>query len=325
MTLSRRRVLQVAAGVAALPVVLRRASAQTYPSRPVTIIVGFAPGGAPDVLARLLALSLQEQLGQTFIVENRQGGSGNIATEAVARAAPDGHTLLLCISGNAINATLYDNLKFDFVHDLAPVAGVARGPNVMIVNPNVPAKTVPEFIAYAKANPGKINFGSGGAGTSVHMSGELFKLMSQIDMQHVPYRGESAALTDIIGGQLQVMFPTSLGSIPHIKSGAVRALAVTTPTRSEALPDLPAVAEFLPGYDASGWQGMSAPKGTPGEIVEKLNVAINKALGDPKIKARISDLGSTTMVMSPTEFGKFIADEVAKWAKVIRAANVKPG
>ena len=325
MTLSRRRILGLAAGAAAAPAILRSASAQTYPSRPVTIIVGFAPGGAPDVLARLLAQSMQEQFGQTFIVENRQGGSGNIATEAVVRATPDGHTLLLCISGNAINATLYDNLKFDFVRDLVPVAGVARGPNVMVVNPGIPVKSVPEFIAYAKANPGKINFGSGGAGTSVHMSGELFKLLAQVDMQHVPYRGESAALTDLISGQLQVMFPTSLGSVSQIKSGSVRALAVTTPARVETFPDLPAVAEFLPGYDASGWQGMNAPKGTPAYIVAKLNGAINKALGDPGIKSRIADLGSSTMVMTPGEFGKFIDDEVAKWAKVIRAANVKPG
>ena len=325
MTFSRRRLLQAAAGAAAFPAIVRRASAQTYPGRAVTVVVGFAPGGAPDLLARLIGQSLSEQLGQAFIVENRQGGSGNIATEAVTRAAPDGHTLLLCISGNAINATLYDNLKFDFVRDLVPVAGVARGPNVMVVNPAVPARTVPEFIAYAKANPGKINFGSGGAGTSVHMAGELFKLLAQVDMQHVPYRGESAGLTDLISGQLQVMFPTSLGSVAHIRSGALHALAVTTPNRAETMPGLPAVAEFLPGYDASGWQGVSAPKGTPPEIVGKLNGAINKALADATIKARIAELGSSTMVMTPPEFGKFVDDEVAKWAKVIRAANVKPG
>ena len=287
-------------------------------------IVGFAAGGAPDILARLMGQWLSERLGQPFVIENRPGAGSNIATEAVVRAPPDGYTLLLVSPANAINATLYDKLNFNFIRDIAPVAGIIREPHVMVVNPSVPAKTVPEFIAYAKANPGKLNMASAGNGTAAHVAGELFKMMTGVDMVHVPYRGAAPALTDLLGGQVQVMFAAMPASIEYIRAGKLRALAVTTATRSEALPDIPTVGEFVPGYEASAWFGVGAPKNTPAEIIDKLNKEINAALADPKIKARLADLGGTVLPGSPADFGKLIADETEKWGKVIRAANIKP-
>jgi tripartite-type tricarboxylate transporter receptor subunit TctC len=318
----RRQFLHLAAGAAALPVLTRIAGAQAYPTRPVRIIVAFAAGGI-DILARLMGQWLSERNGQPFVVENRPGGGGNIGTEAVVRAAADGYTLLLIGPNNAISATLYDKLNFNFIRDIAPVAGIMRAPNVMEVNPGVPAKTVPEFIAYAKANPGRINFASTGIGTSVHVSGELFKMMSGINMLHVPYRGSGPALTDLLSGQVQVMFNALPASIEHIKTGKLRALAVTTAMRSEALPYIPTVGEFVPGYEASQWYGLGAPKNTPAEIVEKLNREINAALADPKMKARLADLGGTPLPGSPADFGNLIAEETEKWDKVIRAANIR--
>ena len=282
MKLPRRQFLHLAAGAAALPAVSRIAWAQAYPTRPVRIIVGFAAGGAADIIARLIGQWLSERLGQPFVIENRPGAGSNIATEAVVRAPPDGYTLLLVGTANAINATLYDKLNFNFIRDIAPVAGIIRVPNVMVVNPSVPAKTVPEFIAYAKANPGKINMASGGIGTAAHVSGELFKMMAGVDMVHVPYRGAAPALTDLLGGQVQVMFASMPSSIEHIRAGKLRALAVTTATRSEALPDIPTVGEFVPGYEASAWYGVGAPKDTPAEIVDKLNKEINAASPIPR-------------------------------------------
>ena len=279
---------------------------------------------ANDIVARLIGQWLSERLGQPFIIENRPGAGSNIATEAVVRAPPDGYTLLLVGPPNAINATLYDKLNFNFIRDIAPVASIVRVPNVMVVNPSVPAKTVPEFIAYAKANPGKINMASAGIGSSAHVAGELFKMMTGVDMVHVPYRGAAPALTDLLGGQVQVCSPRMPASIEYIKAGKLRALAVTTATRSEALPDVPTVGEFVPGYEASSWYGVGAPKNTPAEIVDKLNKEINAALADPKIKARLADLGGTALAGSPADFGKLIADETEKWGKVIRAANIKP-
>jgi tripartite-type tricarboxylate transporter receptor subunit TctC len=319
----RRKFLHLAAGVAALPAVSRIACAQTYPTRPVRIIAPTGPSGAPDVLARLIGPWLSERLGQQFIVENRPGSGNNIGTEAVVRASPDGYTLLVVSSANAINATLYDKLNFVFLRDIAAVAGIISLPLVMVVNPSVPAKTVSEFIAYAKANPGKVSMASSGIGTSLHMTGELFKMMAGVDLVHVPYRGGTAMLTDLIGGQVQLLFVGS-ETIEHIRSGKVRALAVTTATRSELLPDTPTVGEFLPGFDASVWFGIGAPKDTPANIVEKLNKEINAALADPKIKARLADLGATVLALSPAELGKLIANETEKWGKVIRAANIKP-
>jgi tripartite-type tricarboxylate transporter receptor subunit TctC len=324
MQFHRRHFLQLvataAAGGAGTPV----ARAQAYPSRPVRIIVGSPPGGGPDILARLMAQWLSERLGQQCVVENRPGAGYNIATEMVVRAAPDGYTLLLVISANAANATLYEKLNFNFIRDIAPVAGIERGPNVMVVNPSFPTKTVPEFIDYAKANPGKINFASGGSGTTTHLSGALFNMMAGINMVHVPYRGEALALPDMIGGQLQVMFPTATGSMEFIKAGKLRALAVTTSVRSEALPDLPTVGDFVPGYEASGWAGVGAPKDTPPEIVENLNKEINRGLADSKIKARLADFGAVPMPMTPAEFGKFIVDETEKLGKVVKFAGIKP-
>jgi len=302
----------------------RIAWAQTYPSRPVRIIVGFSPGGATDILARLMGQWLSEKLGQPFIIENRPGGGTNMATEAAVRAPADGYTLLMVGTTQAINATLYDKLNFDLIRDIAPVAGVLRGPYVLVVNPSVPARTVPEFIAYAKANPGKINIASPGNGTPPHVAGELFKMMAGVSLVHVPYRGAGPALTDLLGGQVQVTLG-SIASIEYVRAGKLRALAVTTATRSEALPDLPTVGEFVPGYEASGWYGIGAPKNTPTEIVDKLNKETNAALADPKMKARLLDLGGTPMPMTPADFGKLIAEETEKWAKVIRAANIKPG
>jgi len=324
MKLPRRNFLHLAAGAAALPVASRVAWAQTYPARPVRIIVTTTPGGAPDILARLMGPWLSERLGQQFVVENRPGGGSNIGTEAVVRAPPDGHTLLLVTTNNAINMTLYDKLNFNFIRDIAPVAGVVRVPNVMEVNPSFPAKTAPEFIAYAKANPNKLNFGSGGNGTASHMQFELFKLMSGVSMVHVSYRGSAPALTDLLSGQIQLMFDPMPSSIGHIKAGKLRALAVTTATRSEVLPDLPTLRDFVPGYEASTWFGIVAPTNTPTEIIEKLNNAINAGLADPKIKARLAEMGGMLLAGSPADFGKLIAEETERWGKVVRAANIKP-
>jgi tripartite-type tricarboxylate transporter receptor subunit TctC len=318
---SRRLVLQLAAGAAALPAASRIAKAQAYPSRPVRIVVGLPAGSSPDIGGRLMAQWLSERLRQQFIIDNRPGANSNIATEQVVRAAPDGYTLLLAIAANAVNATLYSNLSFNFVRDLAPVAGLFRIPQVMEVHPSVPATTVPEFIAYAKANPAKLNMASGGVGGVPHVAGELFKMMAGIDMLHVPYRGNPRP--DLLGGQVQVMFDTLPASIEFIRSGKLRALAVTTATRLEALPDLPTVAEFLPGYEASGWQGMVAPRNTPAEIVDTLNKEINAGLADAKVRAQLANLGAVPMPMTPTEFGKLIADEIEKWAKVVKFAGIK--
>jgi tripartite-type tricarboxylate transporter receptor subunit TctC len=322
MKLPRRKFLHLAAGAAALPALPRVAQAQVYPTRPVRIVVGFPPGGAPDIFPRLMGQWLSERLGQPFVIENRPGAAGNIATESVVNSTPDGYTLLSCGTPSAINATLYGRLNFTFVRDIAPVASFVRLPLVMLVNPSVPAKTVPEFITYAKANPGKIVMASTGIGTTTHLSGELFKIMAGIEMVHVPYRGGTAVLTDLIGGQVQVLF-IGTETIGHIKSGKLRALAVTTATRLDLLPDIPTVAEYLPGYEVSAWFGVGAPRNTPADIIEKLNKEINAALADPKLKARLADLGATVLGGPPADFGKLIADETEKWAKVIRAANVK--
>jgi tripartite-type tricarboxylate transporter receptor subunit TctC len=320
----RRHVLLLAAGAAALPAVSRISCAQAYPSRPVRIIVGFAPGGGNDIAARLIAHWLSERLGQQFIVENRPGAGSNIATEAVVRAPADGYTLLLVAVANATNATLYDNLNFNFIRDIAPVAGLLRVPNVVEVNPSVAAQTLSEFIADTKANPGKVNMGSGGSGGPVHMTGELFNMMAGLKMLHVPYRGEALALTDLIGGQVQVVFGSVPASIQHIRAGKIRALAVTTSTRSELLPDLPTVADFVPGYESSTWYGIGAPKRTPAEIIERLNVEINAALSDPTLRTRLADLGGTAIGGSPADFGRLIAADTEKWAKVVKFANIKP-
>jgi tripartite-type tricarboxylate transporter receptor subunit TctC len=320
----RRKFLHLAAGAAALPAVSRTAWAQTYPTRPVRIVVAAPPGGGGDIVARLLGQWLSERLGQPFVIDNRPGGGNNIGTEAVVRAAPDGYTLLLAFSSNAINATLYERLNFNFMRDIAPVAGVIRVPNVMLVHPSVPAKTIPEFIAYAKANPGKINMASGGIGSPGHVSGELFKMMTGVNLVHVPYRGVAPALTDLLGGQVQVYFPGMTASIEYIRAGKLRALAVTTATRSEVLPDLPTVGEFVPGFEASAWYGIGVAAHTPPEIVDTLNKEINAGLADPKIKARLGDLGGTPLIGSPANFGKLIADETEKWAKVIKFAGIKP-
>jgi tripartite-type tricarboxylate transporter receptor subunit TctC len=321
MKLPRRRFLHLAAGAAALPGVSRVAKAQAYPSRPVRIIVGFVAGGPNDIVARLIGQWLSERLGQQFIVENRPGAASNIATEAVVKAPPDGYTLLLVNSTNAVNATLYE--KLNFIRDIAPIAGLIRTPFVMEVNPSVPAKTVTEFIAYAKDNPGKLNMASGGNGTSVHVSGELFKMMAGVDLVHVPYRGSAPALTDMISGQVHVMFDVLTSSLQHARSGALRALAVTTLKRSDALPDVSTVGEFVPGYEASAWYGVAAPKNTPAEIVDKLNKEINAGLADPKLKARFVDLAGTTLPGSPAEFDKLLAEEIEKWGEVVKFANIK--
>jgi tripartite-type tricarboxylate transporter receptor subunit TctC len=325
MKLPRRNLLRLAAGAAALPAVSHFAWAQTYPTRPVRLVVGFPPGGGTDITARLIGQWLSERLGQQLVIENRPGAGSNIATEGVVRAAPDGYTLLLVSAAHAINATLYDRLNYNFLRDIAPVAGVIRVPNLMEVNPSLPPKSVPEFIAYAKANPGKVNYASGGNGTAQHLAGELFKIMTGVDMVHVPYRGDAPALTDLIGGQVQVMFGNMPSSIEHIRAGKLRPLAVTAAARSEALPNLPPVGDFVSGYEATTWQGLGAPRNTPAEIVDKLNKEINAALSDPKIKARLADLGGTVLSGSPADFGRLIADETEKWGKVIRAANIKPG
>jgi tripartite-type tricarboxylate transporter receptor subunit TctC len=320
----RRNFLHLAAGAAALLAASRIARAQAYPPRPVRIVVGFAPGGGVDIIARLIGQWLSERLGQQFIIENRPGAGTNIATEAVVRAPADGYTLLLVNAANAVNATLYDNLSFNFVRDIAPVAGIMAASSVMVVHPSVPAKTVPEFIAYAKANPGKINMASGGVGSPSHVAGELFKMMAGVGMIHVPYRGLAPALTDLLGGQVQVIFGAVTSSIEYIKAGRLRALAVTTANRSEVLPDLPTVGEFVPGYEASQWYGLGVAKNAPTEIIDRLNKEINVALADPNMKARLADLGGTALAGSPAEFGKLIVEETDKWAEVIQAANIKP-
>ena len=324
MKLPRRNFLHLAAGAAALPVVSRIARAQTYPTRPVRIIIGFAAGGPADIVARLIAQWLSERLGQPFVIENRPGAGTNIATEAVVNAPADGYTLLLVHAANAINATLYDKLNFNFIRDIVPVASLMRAPTVLEVNPSVPAKTVPEFIAYAKANPGKLIMASGGIGAPSHVFGELFKFMTGVNLVHVPYRGAAPAVTDLLAGQVQVFFDPMPNSMGYIRAGKLRPLAITTATRSEALPDVPTVSEFVPGYEASFWFGVGAPKATPADIVDKLNKEVNAALDDPKMKARLADLGGTVLLGSPADFGKHIAEETEKWAKVIRAANIKP-
>ena len=324
MKLPRRRFLHLAAGAATLPAVPRFARAQAYPTRPVRVVVGFAAGGGYDIAARLMSQFLSERLGQPFIVENRLGAAGIIGTEAVVKAPPDGYTLLLVGAAAVTSALLYDKLNFNLIRDIAPVAAISREPHIMVVNPSVPASTVPEFIAYAKANPGKVTMASPGSGTPPHTAGELFKMMTGVDMVHVPYRGNAPALNDLLGGQVQVTFASMPSSIEYVRAGKLRALAVTTATRSEALPDVPTVGEFVPGYEESGWTGVGAPKTTPVEIVEKLNKAINAGLADPKLKARLVDLGGTLLGGTPAEFGKLIADETEKWGKVIKFANIKP-
>ena len=324
MKLSRRHFLHLAASGAVLPAIPRVARAQTYPTRPVRIIVGLPAGGSVDLVARLMGRWLSERLGQPLVIENRPGAGTNIATEAVVRASADGYTLLQITSANATNASLYDKLNFNFIRDIAPVASIVRALFVMVVNPSFPAKTVPEFIAYAKANPRKISMASAGNGTPGHIAGELFMVMTGVNMMHVPYRGDPPALTDLIGGQVQVLFGSMPVSIEQIKAGKLRPLAVTTATRSEVLPDIPTVGEFVPGYEATGWQGVGAPKGTPTDIIDTLNRQINAGLADPSMKVRLADLGYSVLAGSPGEFGKLIADDTDKWAKVIKLAGIKP-
>jgi tripartite-type tricarboxylate transporter receptor subunit TctC len=320
----RRQFLHLAAGAAALPITSHLASAQAYPSRPVRVIVPAPPGGAADIAARLMGQWPSERLGQPFVIENRPGAATNIGTDVVVRASPDGYTLLLVSAISAVNATLYDKLNFNFIRDIAPIASITRLPFVMVINPAVPATTVPEFITYAKTNPGKINFGSNGIGTGIHVAGELFNIMTGVNIVHVHYRGEAPALTDLIGGQVQVSFSTLPGSIEFIRAGKLRPLAVTTAKRQGVLPDAPTLSEFLTGYEASGWLGVGAPKGTPTEVIDKLSNAINAALTDAKIKARLSELGGEVLALSPSDFGKLITEDTEKWGKVVRAANIKP-
>jgi len=324
MKLQRRQFLHVAAGAAALSTIPRTVNADAYPSRPVRIIVGFAAGGGADIVARLMGQWLSGRLGQQFVVENRVGAGTNIATEAVARAAPDGYTLLLANPANAINATLYDKLNLDFIRDVAPVAGIVRSPLVMVVNASFPAKTVPEFIAYARANPGKINMASAGIGATSHVAGEMFKAMAGVNLVHVAYRGDAPAVADLLGDQVQVYFGGTIGgAVENIRTGNLRALAVTTATRSQVLPEIPAMTEYVPGYEASVWYGICVPKNTPPEIIDKLNQEINAGLADPKLRARFAELGSSVLAGSPTGFGKLIADETEKWAKVVKFAGLK--
>jgi tripartite-type tricarboxylate transporter receptor subunit TctC len=320
----RRQFLHLASGAVALPALSRIASAQTYPTRPVRLVVGFAAGQAIDILARLIAQSLSERFGQQFIVENRPGGGGNIATEAVVRAPPDGYTLLAVGSNNMINATLYEKLNFDFIRDIALVASIYRVPQVMEVNPSFPAKTLPELIAYAKANPGKINFASAGNGSVAHVTAELFKMMAGVNMQHVPYRGAAPALTDLLGGQVHLMFDNMPSSIEHIRAGRLRPLAVTATARLEGLPDVPTVADFLPGFETSAWAGIGAPKNTPAEIIDQLNRETNAALADPKLKARVADLGGMVFPRSSAEYEKRVAEETEKWGKVVKFSGARP-
>jgi tripartite-type tricarboxylate transporter receptor subunit TctC len=320
----RRKFLHLAAGAAALPVVSRIARAQAYPTRPVRIIVGFAAGGTADIISRLIGQWLSERLGQQFVIENRPGASSNLATEAVARAPADGYTLLVLTATNAINATLFDKLSVNLNRDLAMVAGLIRSPLVLEVHPSIPAKTVPEFVAHAKANPAKITMASFGSGSTSHVAGELFKMMAGIDLLHVPYRGSGPMLTDLLGGQVHVTFDNLPASIEYIRTGKLRALAVGTTTRSDSLPDIPTVADYFPGYDASAWSGVAIPRNTPAEIVDKLNREINVGLTDPKMKARIAELGATVIPRSPGEFGRFVSDEIEKWGKVVKFAGIKP-
>jgi tripartite-type tricarboxylate transporter receptor subunit TctC len=325
MKLPRRRFLRLAAGAAALPAVSRIARAQTYPSRPVRLIVPFAPAGTTDILARLIGQWLSEQLGQSFIVENRPGASTMIGTEAVVRAPADGYTIVLAATASAINTTLYEKkISYDFLRDIAPIAGILRVPNVVVVHPSLPVRTIPELIAYAKANPGRINVESPGAGTSSHLAGELFKVMTGVDMIHVQYRGNGPALIDLLAGQVQVGFDTMPASIAYVRAGKLRALAVSTVTRSQTLPDLPTVSEFVPGYESSGYFGLGAPGKTPAEIIDKLNREVNAGLADPKLRAQLTDLGGMILAGSPADFRKLIDEETEKWGKVIRAANIKP-
>jgi tripartite-type tricarboxylate transporter receptor subunit TctC len=324
MKLPRRKFLLLAAGAAALPAAARSASAQAYPTRPVRVVVGFAAGGSTDIGARVIGQWLHERLGQPFVIESRPGAGTNVATESVVRAPPDGYTLLMVGPSSAVNATLYDKLNFVFLRDIAPVASLIRQPQIMLANPSVTTQTVPELIAYAKANPGKITMASAGVGSVGHLVGELFKMMAGVDFIHVPYRGAGPALADLLGGQVLISFAGIAGSIEHVRSGKLRALAVTTAARSPALPDVPTVSEFVPGFEAGDWLGLGAPKKTPSAIVDKLNSEIAAALADPKITARFADLGGTPLALTPAEFGKLLADETEKWAKVIRAAHIKP-
>jgi tripartite-type tricarboxylate transporter receptor subunit TctC len=323
MKLPRRRFLRLAVGTIALTATSRTAWTQTYPTRSVRLIVPFGPGGGTDIVARVIGQSLSERLGQTFVVENRPGAGGNLGTEAVVRAPADGYTLALIGAPSAINATLYDKLTFNFIRDIAPVAIIVRFPNVMVVNPSVPARTVPEFIAYAKANPGMLNMASPGSGSTPHVAGELFKMMTGVNMVHVPYRSVAAGMTDMLSGQVQVTFGTTASTIEYVRAGTLRGLAVTTATRAEVLPDLPSIAESVPGYEASAWFGAGAPRNTPAEIIERLNKAINACLADPKLQARISDLGGIAITGSPVDFGKLIAEETEKWAKVVKFSGAK--
>jgi tripartite-type tricarboxylate transporter receptor subunit TctC len=324
MKLSRRSLLHLSAGAVALPALSRRARAQTYPARPVRLIIGYTPGGSADITARLTGQWLSERLGQSVIVESRPGGGTNIATEAVVRAPPDGYTLLLVAPANAINATLYDKLNFEFLRDIVPVAGIIRFPNVVDVNPSLPIKSIPELIAYAKTNPGKLNMASSGNGSTIHMSGELFKMMAGVNMVHVPYRGGAPALTDLIAGQVHVMFDNLPTSAEHVRSGRLRGLAVTGTARSHVLPDLPTVADFLPGYEASAWYGLGAPRNTPAAVIDRLNDAVNAILADPASQGRFAELGASLLPGSPADFGKLLADETEKWGKVVKFAGAKP-
>jgi tripartite-type tricarboxylate transporter receptor subunit TctC len=323
MKFPRRHFLRLAAGAAALPAVSNIAKAQAYPTRPVRLIIGYTPGGSADLTARLMGNWLSERLGQSFVIENRPGGGTNIATEAVVRAPPDGYTFLLAAPANAINATLYDKLNFNFLRDIEPVAGIIRFPNVVVVNPSLPIKSIPELIAYAKANPGKLNMASSGNGSTIHMSGELFKMLTGTDMVHVPYRGGAPALTDLIAGQVHVMFDNIPTCAEHVKSGKLRGLAVTSMTRSEVLPDLPTVADFLPGYEASAWYGIAAPKNTPTEMIGRLNKEINAVLADPAVKTRFAELGAFLLPGSAADFGKLLADETDKWGKVVKFSGAR--
>jgi tripartite-type tricarboxylate transporter receptor subunit TctC len=323
MTLPRRQFLRLAGAAAALPAISHIAGAQSYPTRPVRLIIGYPPGGSADITARLIGQWLSDRLGQQFVIESRPGAGTNIATEAALRSPPDGYTLFLVAPANAINATLYDKLNYNFIRDMTPIAGIIRFSNVMEVHPSVPVKTVPEFIAYAKANPGKLNFASSGNGSTIHMSGELFKMMTGVNIVHVPYRGGAPALTDLLAGQVQVMFDNVPTSAEHVRTGRLRGLAVTSTTRLAVLPDLPPLSDFLPGYESSAWYGLAAPKKTPVEIVDKLNKEVNAILADPKSKARFEELGATLLPGSPADFGKLVADETEKWGKVVKFAGVK--
>jgi tripartite-type tricarboxylate transporter receptor subunit TctC len=321
----RRQFLHLAAGAAALPAVSRVARAQAYPTRPMHLVAGFAAGGAVDTVARLMGQWLSQRLGQQIVIDNRPGAGSNIATEVVVNSAPDGYTLLLVAPANAVNVTLYERLNYDFMRDIVPISGIVRTPVVMVVNPSVPAKTLPEFIGFARANPGKISMGSGGVGSTPHIAGELFKMLTGVNMVHVPYRGEAPALADLIGGQVQVVFGTLPSSIEYVRADKLRALAVTTSTRVDALPGIPAMGEFVPNYEASGWYGIGAPRNTPVGILDKLNAEINAGLADPGMRARFADLGVSTLPGSAANFAKLIADETDKWAKVIKFAGVKAG